>query len=247
MKFLAGVVVGVLLVGLGAVIYFTSGMAPVAVAAQAMPFERALARVALHARVQKEMPKSVPIAADEATFLAGAQVYRQRCGICHGLPGLEQGPIGKGMFPKPPHLFRGMGVTDDEPGETYWKVANGIRLTGMPEFKQSLTDTQMWQVSLLLANANKISDAVKEEFEAPKLSGRSGAGWGDARRVSASKNDVAEPACRASPTARPTLRGRRGLLLGDGLPSGWNRMASFVSCDFGLMLQGEADIVEPFE
>jgi len=170
-KFLAGIVVGVLLVGLGAVIYFTSGMAPVAVAAQAMPFERTLAKVALHARVEKEMPKTVPIAADEAAFLAGAQVYRQHCGICHGLPGMEQGPIGKGMFPKPPHFFRGMGVTDDEPGETYWKVANGIRLTGMPEFKQSLTDTEMWQVSLLLANANKISDAVKQELKPPNFPG----------------------------------------------------------------------------
>src|SRR5262245_53619158 len=51
------------------------------------------------------------------------------------------------MFPKPPHLFRGKGVTDDEPGETYWKVANGIRLTGMPAFKNSLSETEMWQVS----------------------------------------------------------------------------------------------------
>jgi hypothetical protein len=34
-------------------------------------------------------------------------------------------------------------------------VANGIRLTGMPSYKQVLTDTQMWQVSLLLANADK--------------------------------------------------------------------------------------------
>jgi len=38
-------------------------------------------------------------------------------------------------------------VSDDEPGETYWKVANGIRLTGMPAYKNVLTDTQMWQVT----------------------------------------------------------------------------------------------------
>ena len=171
MKFLAGVVVGVLLVVLGACIYFASGVAPVSVAAQAMPFERTLARLALHARVEKEMPKTVPIAADEAAFLAGAQVYRQRCGICHGLPGQDQLPTGKGMFPKPPHLFRGKGVTDDEPGETYWKVANGIRLSGMPEFKDSLTDTQMWQVSLLVANADKISDAVRQELKPPNFPG----------------------------------------------------------------------------
>jgi len=37
----------------------------------------------------------------------------------------------------------------------------------MPAFKQTLTGTQMWQVSLLLANADKISDAVKEELKPP--------------------------------------------------------------------------------
>jgi mono/diheme cytochrome c family protein len=46
-------------------------------------------------------------------------------------------------------------VSDDPPGETYWKVSNGIRLSGMPSFKDLLTDNQMWQVSILLANADK--------------------------------------------------------------------------------------------
>ena len=108
----------------------------------------------------------MPIADDEAAYMAGAQVYREHCAVCHGVPGMEQSAIAKGMFPKPPHLFRGKGVTDDEPGETYWKVANGIRLTGMPGFKPNLSETQMWQVSLLLANADKISDAVKQEIAA---------------------------------------------------------------------------------
>ena len=41
-------------------------------------------------------------------------------------------------------------------GVTYWKVANGIRLTGMPGFSGSLSNEQMWQVSLLLSNADKL-------------------------------------------------------------------------------------------
>ena len=73
------------------------------------------------------------------------------------------------MFPKPLHLFGGKGVTDDEPGETYWKVSHGIRLTGMPDFNESLTQTRVWQVSLLLANADKISDAVKQQLQPPPL------------------------------------------------------------------------------
>jgi mono/diheme cytochrome c family protein len=48
-----------------------------------------------------------------------------------------------------------VGVSDDPPGVTYWKVANGIRLTGMPSFDKVLSSPQMWQVSILLANADK--------------------------------------------------------------------------------------------
>lgn len=168
--FVIGIVVGVLLLVAGVYEYFVSGSAPVAVAAQAMPFERMLASRALHARIEKEMPNSIPIQPDEGAYLAGAQVYGRHCGICHGFPGHASRFDGT-MFPRPPQLFRGKGVTDDEPGETYWKVANGIRLTGMPAFKGELSDTEMWQVSLLLANANKISDAVKQQLAPPMLPG----------------------------------------------------------------------------
>ena len=165
--FIAGLIIGPLLVAFGVYFYFTSGRAPAAVEDKPLPFEKKLANGALDAHVEKEAPKSAPIAADESTYLAGAQVYVRHCGICHGNPDMEQAPMPKGMFPKPPHLFKGKGVTDDSVGETYWKVANGIRLTGMPEFKHILNDTEMWQVSLLLANADKISDAVKQQLKPP--------------------------------------------------------------------------------
>jgi thiosulfate dehydrogenase len=53
-------------------------------------------------------------------------------------------------------------VTDDPPAESYWKVAGGIRMTGMPGFDKTLTTTQMWQVSLLLANADKLPKAAQD-------------------------------------------------------------------------------------
>jgi mono/diheme cytochrome c family protein len=59
-------------------------------------------------------------------------------------------------------------VSDDPAGETYWKVANGIRLTGMPAFKKTLTDTQMWQVTLLLKNADQqLPDPVTKILTQP--------------------------------------------------------------------------------
>lgn len=65
------------------------------------------------------------------------------------------------MFPKPPQLLQGYGVTADEPGETFWKAVDGIRLRGMPAVGNSLRDDQLWQVGLFLANADKLSESVE--------------------------------------------------------------------------------------
>ena len=158
--FVLGVLTTALLASAGIYTYIARGMAPVATSAPPMPFEEWLARTALHARLEREMPGKAPIPLDEGSLIAGARVYVQHCAVCHGLPGGKQTAIAEGEFPKPPHLFRGKGVTDDSAGETYWKVANGIRLTGMPGFEKSLSTDQMWQVSLLVANADKLPASV---------------------------------------------------------------------------------------
>jgi mono/diheme cytochrome c family protein len=183
--FVLGVLATVLLASAGTYTYFERGLAPVATSAAPMPFEKKLARMALHARLEREMPGKAPIPLDEGNLVAGARVYVQHCAVCHGLPGGRQTAIAEGEFPKPPHLFRGKGVTDDTAGETYWKVANGIRLTGMPGFEKSLSTDQMWQVSLLLANADKLPVSVgavlasgaeaKAEAAAPKAPGEAAA------------------------------------------------------------------------
>jgi thiosulfate dehydrogenase len=162
-----GIILGVIGVLAGVYFYFATGQAPVATSAQAMPFEKRLAHQALNARVQREMPKTVPIQGDETNLAAGAQIYREHCAVCHGLPAQKETVIATGMFPRPPKLVEGKGVTDDEPGESYWKVANGIRLTGMPGFKPALSDTQMWQVSLLVAQADKLPKSVQDTLALP--------------------------------------------------------------------------------
>jgi hypothetical protein len=72
------------------------------------------------------------------------------------------------MYPPPPQILEGHGVTDDPVSETYWKVTNGIRLTGMPAFN-ALTDTEQWQVSQLLKNADKLPQTVKAFLGQPAL------------------------------------------------------------------------------
>ena len=167
LKFIAGLVFGIILVPVLVYFYFTGGSAPVATTDADMPFEAFLARKAQNARIAKDMPKNVPIQTNEANYLAGAELYKQDCAACHGLPLSPKTAIATGMYPKPPQLFEGKGVTDDEPGESYWKIFNGFRLTGMPGFSKSLNETQMWQLALLLANADKLPPTVKAALVAP--------------------------------------------------------------------------------
>ena len=167
MKFIGGLLLGFLLVPLGVYLYFAGGSAPVATTDTDVPFETFLAHKALNVRIKKEMPKNVPLQPNEANFLAGAELYKQHCAVCHGLPLAPKTGIATGMYPRPPLLFEGKGVTDDEPGESYWKIFNGIRLSGMPGFSKSLSETQMWQLALLVANADKLPTSAKAALVTP--------------------------------------------------------------------------------
>ncbi|PYP87870.1 MAG: hypothetical protein DMG65_16335 [Candidatus Angelobacter sp. Gp1-AA117] len=165
--FLLGLIIGILILPVIGYIYFRFGYAPIATAAPPMPFEKKMARMALRARIAAEAPKNSPMQADPANLTAGAKIYVANCAFCHGLPGQKDIPAaGKGMFPVPPQLFNpDEMVTDDPVGQTYWKVTNGIRMTGMPSFNKSLSPDQMWEVSLLLANADKLPDNVKAQLQ----------------------------------------------------------------------------------
>jgi mono/diheme cytochrome c family protein len=164
--FLLGLIVGLAIVPAVVYGYFRFGFAPVSTAATAMPFEKKFARMGLHARMEKEYPHEAPIEATLENYRA--LLYREHCAVCHGVAGRRRTSVAEGMYPKPPQLAdpKQM-VTDDPAGETYWKVANGIRMTGMPSFHQSLSATQIWQLSLMLANADKLPPSVNQLLSQP--------------------------------------------------------------------------------
>jgi mono/diheme cytochrome c family protein len=159
-RFLLGILIGIVVVPLVVLLYFKMGRVPVAVNDPPLPQEKLITSVPLEARIDRELVKNPPLQADETTLVAGAHIYSDKCAVCHGFHG-KPSPFGTHMFPSAPPLWEKhrngdvVGVSDDPPGETYWKIANGIRLTGMPAYKEMLSEPEMWQVSLLLANADK--------------------------------------------------------------------------------------------
>jgi mono/diheme cytochrome c family protein len=158
-KVFLGFLLGIVALAAWLFAYLKFGPLPVAVADAPLPFEKQIVKLPLNARIERES-KNAPFGISEDVFESGAHVYRAQCASCHGTPGHEVA-FAKHMFPSAPELWKKhgshgvVGVSDDEAGETYWKVANGIRLSGMPGYAHVLSETQMWQVSLLLKNADK--------------------------------------------------------------------------------------------
>jgi hypothetical protein len=157
-KVFLGFILGVAVVAVGLFLYLHFGPLPVAVADQPFPYEKQVVKLPLNARIDREV-KTPPFGISEDVFESGAHIYRAECASCHGVPGHDVASA-KYMYPGAPQLWKKhghsgvVGVSDDTAGETYWKTANGIRLSGMPSFQHILTPTQMWQVSLLLKNAD---------------------------------------------------------------------------------------------
>jgi thiosulfate dehydrogenase len=153
-------VLGLLVIPVVVYLYFLLGNPPVATSDKPFPFESQVVKVPLNARIKREAPATVPLSPTPEVLTAGATVYRDQCASCHGLQG-HPSQFAKTMYPGAPQLWvkhtksSVVGVSDDPAGETYWKIKNGIRLTGMPAYQSLLSDDQMWQVAVLLANADK--------------------------------------------------------------------------------------------
>jgi len=163
--FAAGFVAAFVVVFVCGWTYLQWGQPPVATADAAFPLEKRIVKVPLRARIAREMEKQ-PFAGSEEVYVSGAMVYKENCAQCHGVPGQDV-DYAKWMFPVAPQLFKKhakgnvVGVSDDDPGETFWKVKNGIRLTGMPSFEHTLSNEDMWDVTLLLKAADQpMSKAV---------------------------------------------------------------------------------------
>ena len=157
--FVLGILCALVVLLAGAGIYLKFGHPPVAVADKPFPMEAQIVRVPLGARIARQTQQP-PFGISEDVFEAGAKSYATSCASCHGSPGHDS-PFAKWMYPPAPQLWKKhgsssvVGVSDDPAGTTFWKIRNGIRLTGMPAYEHIYSDTQMWQIALLLKNADQ--------------------------------------------------------------------------------------------
>lgn len=192
-RILAGFVLGILFVPAAVLVWFYRAPLPVAVADPPLTLLERAGSTLLERRIGSEMVELPPLEPDEPALVAGARIYVDRCAFCHGLPG--RGSLtGDSMYPAARQLWASdpasdaVGVSNEPAGETFWKVLNGIRHTGMPEFRSQISETEIWEVTLLIAHADKPLPAaavglLRAGGGSAAGSGRQGYGYGPAGRA----------------------------------------------------------------
>lgn len=175
MVHLRGAVIGIIVllsVVLGVVIALVYlGYAPMAADSAPSRFEANLAMTAVHALSDREMGgRTNPLPFTDATMAAGLALYKQNCILCHGAADGKQSNVASGFYVPSPQ-FATDGAEDDREGSTYWKIHHGIRFSAMPAFQHSLTETQIWSVTMFLKHMDKLPASIDTKWKAVKSVG----------------------------------------------------------------------------
>ncbi len=161
-RLMLGVLFGSVFTLAAAIAYFYLGHPPVAVSDKPALWEHLTTAVPLHHR-QKAESKQPPFPAGEDGFEAAAKIYRTQCAQCHGNPGREAA-MGRAMLPHAQQFFgRDSRSTAARPvGELFWVTTNGVRRSGMPAYARTLSNTDLWNLALLLHAADgELPDPVR--------------------------------------------------------------------------------------
>ena len=165
-SFIFGILASIVVALVCGYLVLKSGRVPANADANPGGLELWAAGTALEATIRREAPTTAnPVALTDANLTEGVRLYGQHCAICHGTAAgaASASPVAKGEYPRPPQLATD-GVEDDADGLTYWKIKHGIRLTGMPSWKDSLTDQQIWTLALFLKHMDKLTPAAQVEW-----------------------------------------------------------------------------------
>jgi len=171
-RVLGGILLGVLVVALGAAAFVASGSFDVAASRPAGKLEERIATFALNRSVSRRAPsRKNPLAPSPEVLRGGLVHFRENCVDCHGAPGVDASEFGQGLNPPAPDLTlpRVQGRPD---GELYWIVSNGIRMTGMPAFSPTHKEDEIWKIVAFLRH---LPELKPEEEKALKAAGEADA------------------------------------------------------------------------
>lgn len=88
-----------------------------------------------------------PVPPTPESLAQGERIYRSSCAVCHGADGRGDGPAAATLYPRPVDFWAHFGSGHTHPdGRLYYWITNGMTGTGMPGFKNHLSEADRWNV-----------------------------------------------------------------------------------------------------
>jgi len=98
---------------------------------------------------------TAPPGYDEQSKVAGAAGhFSEHCATCHGGPGIKPSIWAEGMYPSPPNLKEA--ASRYTPGELFWILKNGIKMSAMPSMASD-GDEMLWSTVAFLEKLPSLS------------------------------------------------------------------------------------------
>ncbi len=163
-KFLLGVIVAVVVLILCALGFALLGFLPTPANVEPASYERHFAMSAVDASMERHAPRLTnPLTPTDQNLEDGMKLYTMNCALCHG--GLDRKPstLANSFYPPPPNFISD--PPDDPEWHTFYTMRTGIRYSGMPAWDKTLSESDMWKITLLLSHMDKLPPAVQDYWK----------------------------------------------------------------------------------
>jgi hypothetical protein len=167
MRILAAIGALGIVAAIAAGVYFFGGFYSVAASEEHAGIVNWALTTVRKASVAKNAAGTPPVSLDDpAVVRAGARAYAERgCVFCHGAPGIDWAKVTEGMRPYPPGLKDVVG--ERTPGQLFFVVKNGIKMTGMPGVGLiGAEDREIWSIVAFIRKLPTVSEADYKAWSA---------------------------------------------------------------------------------
>lgn len=166
-RFIAGIIIGVLLVAAGAYVYLHNGYIDMRADQPVMGMERIYMDGAMDRYAERSAPPAQnPVQPTDANLIEGIRLYKANCALCHGGPNAATSAVGEGLYPQAPQFLKD--APDMPQNQNFWIIKHGIGRTGMPAWGKVISDNEIWQVTTFLSRMEELdkqSSAVQEAWK----------------------------------------------------------------------------------
>ncbi len=127
--------------------------------------EKKIAMPSLDAAIDRRAPETQnPIHPTDANLVAGMKIYQVNCASCHGDIRSPHGMFAAALYPRAPQFVED--GPDMPENQNFYIIQHGIRLSGMPAWKQNLNEQEIWQVTTFLSHMDKLPPQISDQWKA---------------------------------------------------------------------------------